>query len=310
MSKKANFDDLLLEYLTYQRASIKIISYETIKSRFDLHITPFFKDSKLPIEVTRLIAFKAYLNAKELSQNYKRALFLTLACFLNFCRITFDIDSNINRVKNFKKQPRKRRNFLNELEYSQVRQHFKTLTERAFFDLLFYGGLRRGEALALTSADISGQTITISKTYTKRRIGTPKTFGSYRTVELPQTVIDEIKAVAENGGRIFANLNYSGIKRHFDRAINLAQLPPMRIHDLRHSHISNLLKAGFTPQAIAGRVGHENIETLLNTYAEYRDKEESEICNFLEENIKKGRNNGRFSTESGAGNGKLNPNGI
>ena len=34
----------------------------------------------------------------------------------------------------------------------------------------------------------------------------------------------------------------------------------IRIHDLRHSHISLLIDMGFTALAIAERVGHESID--------------------------------------------------
>ena len=34
----------------------------------------------------------------------------------------------------------------------------------------------------------------------------------------------------------------------------------IRIHDLRHSHISLLIDMGFSAVAIADRVGHESIE--------------------------------------------------
>ena len=35
------------------------------------------------------------------------------------------------------------------------------------------------------------------------------------------------------------------------------------MHDLRHSHVSLLIELGFTPVAIAERVGHESIEITL-----------------------------------------------
>jgi site-specific recombinase XerD len=37
----------------------------------------------------------------------------------------------------------------------------------------------------------------------------------------------------------------------------------IRVHDLRHSHVSHLIELGFTPVAIAERVGYESIEITL-----------------------------------------------
>lgn len=42
-----------------------------------------------------------------------------------------------------------------------------------------------------------------------------------------------------------------------------------------HSHASMLVEMGFSPLEIANRLGHENIETTLNTYSHlYPNKQE------------------------------------
>lgn len=52
------------------------------------------------------------------------------------------------------------------------------------------------------------------------------------------------------------------LKRYAARA----GLEPIRVHDLRHSHVSLLIDQGFTAVAIADRVGHESAE-ITYTYA-------------------------------------------
>ena len=44
------------------------------------------------------------------------------------------------------------------------------------------------------------------------------------------------------------------------RGAKAAGVKKIRIHDLRHSHISLLIDMGFTALAIADRVGHESID--------------------------------------------------
>ena len=47
----------------------------------------------------------------------------------------------------------------------------------------------------------------------------------------------------------------------------------IHVHDVRHSHASLLIELGFSPLLISERLGHENIETTLETYAHlYPDK--------------------------------------
>ena len=45
-----------------------------------------------------------------------------------------------------------------------------------------------------------------------------------------------------------------------DRGCKKTGVKRIRIHDLRHSHISLLIDMGFTALAIAERVGHESID--------------------------------------------------
>ena len=56
----------------------------------------------------------------------------------------------------------------------------------------------------------------------------------------------------------------------------------IRLHDLRHSHASLLVEMGFQPLAIAERLGHEKIETTLNTYSHLYPNKQAELAEKLE----------------------------
>ena len=58
-------------------------------------------------------------------------------------------------------------------------------------------------------------------------------------------------------------------------------LPLIRLHDLRHSHISHLIHLGVNPVAIAHRAGHENVSITLNTYGHLYPDAEQEIMSKL-----------------------------
>ena len=55
-----------------------------------------------------------------------------------------------------------------------------------------------------------------------------------------------------------------------------------RLDFLRHSHASLLVEMGFTPLAIAERLGHEKIETTLNTYSHLYPNKQGELADRLE----------------------------
>ena len=50
----------------------------------------------------------------------------------------------------------------------------------------------------------------------------------------------------------------------------------------RHSHASLLVELGFQPLAIAERLGHEKIETTLNTYSHLYPNKQAELADRLE----------------------------
>src|SRR5512135_3693365 len=54
---------------------------------------------------------------------------------------------------------------------------------------------------------------------------------------------------------------------HFARAVKRSGLPPIWLHDLRHSHATLALKAGIHPRVVQERLGHANVGVTLDTYS-------------------------------------------
>jgi len=139
------------------------------------------------------------------------------------------------------------------------------------FEILYWCGLRLGEMLALTAADFNFEKnlLRINKSY--QRIGTedvitdPKTVKSIRNVQMPDFLADEMKDylasiyMLEPDQRIFP-ITKSYMHNEMTRGSAEAGVKRIRIHDLRHSHVSLLIEMGFGAVAIADRVGHESID--------------------------------------------------
>mgnify|MGYP000856408010 FL=1 len=68
----------------------------------------------------------------------------------------------------------------------------------------------------------------------------------------------------------------------------------IRLHDLRHSHASYLIHRGIPIIAISQRLGHEKIETTLQTYAHLYPQEHDMIIDAIENDpaTRKGSNGG------------------
>lgn len=56
-------------------------------------------------------------------------------------------------------------------------------------------------------------------------------------------------------------------KRHKERRCTHACLDDVRFHDLRHTHATDLLRAGVPVKVVSERLGHASITITLNTYA-------------------------------------------
>lgn len=56
----------------------------------------------------------------------------------------------------------------------------------------------------------------------------------------------------------------------------------IRLHDIRHSHASLLIEMGFSPLAVADRLGHEKVETTLNTYSHLFPHKRDEVAEKLQ----------------------------
>ena len=93
---------------------------------------------------------------------------------------------------------------------------------------------------------------------------------------------DYIKSLyaVEPTDRIFT-VTKSYLHREMDRGAKAAGVKRIRIHDLRHSHISLLIDMGFTALAIADRVGHESID-ITYRYAHLFPTRQTEMADRLD----------------------------
>lgn len=139
------------------------------------------------------------------------------------------------------------------------------------FELLYWCGIREGELLALTPSDFdfSRKTLRINKSYQRLQgkdvITTPKTKKSNRVIQMPDFLCDEIKDYLSllyepaEDERIF-QISKHQLKRGMEYGCKASGVKEIRIHDLRHSHVSLLIDLGYSAVAIGQRVGHESVE--------------------------------------------------
>ena len=62
-------------------------------------------------------------------------------------------------------------------------------------------------------------------------------------------------------------LHASDVLRRFRRALAAADLPPVRLHDLRHGVGHYLMAQGANPHVVMQMLGHSTVTLTLNTYS-------------------------------------------
>mgnify|MGYP000627071888 FL=1 len=159
---------------------------------------------------------------------------------------------------------------------------------------MYYTGIREGELLALTPADINldKQTLTVNKSYQRLNgadvVTIPKTPKSNRTIPIPTGLCDCLKEYMSHcyelqpTDRLFPYTK-SFLYHEMEYGCKASGVKKIRVHDIRHSHASLLVEMGFSPLLIAERLGHERVHTTMETYSHLYPNKQIEVANQLDE---------------------------
>jgi integrase len=153
-------------------------------------------------------------------------------------------------------------------------------------------GLRRGEVLGLrwSDVDLERRTLTVAQSLEQTKEGlrfkTPKTKRSRRTIALLPSLVEELQAhrarqAAERlalgmgrdpAGLVFTRIDGGPIQpdsvtKMFARIVARAKIRPISFHGLRHTHATDLLRAGVHPKITSERLGHSSIAITMDTYS-------------------------------------------
>ena len=161
------------------------------------------------------------------------------------------------------------------------------------FEVLYWMGVRCGELMALTPSDFLLETseLRINKSYQRLHgedvVTKPKTRKSVRTIKMPAFLRDEMAEFIEMRDDVAPDERLFGFTKHFlvhemDRGCKASGVKRIRIHDLRHSHVSLLINMGFSALDIAERVGHEAID-ITYRYAHLFPAKRAQIADALSE---------------------------
>jgi integrase len=163
---------------------------------------------------------------------------------------------------------------------------------RALVLLAAWCGLRLGEALALTRADVDLEegSVSIDKSAAElksgeRIVGPPKTKAGIRKVFVPPHVVPALARHLEHfsGGPAPSDLVFTGTQRQqvrrgslytaWKRATEAAGMDGVRIHDLRHTGATLAAATGASTKELMNRLGHASSDAALRYQHATKDRD-------------------------------------
>ena len=267
-------------YITDMKIRVKENTWHTKEHIIRTKIIPYFKDRKIDeIKSRDIVSWQNELlthqkkNGELYSPTYLKSVQSQLSAIFNHAVKYYGLRNNPAKMAGgMGKEESKDMQFWTQKEYLTFLEAVmdKPMSFYAF-EMLYWTGIREGELLALTPADFNFETgtVSINKTYTRIEgrdiITDPKTPKANRMIRMPDFLIDEMKECIRiqfglsQTDRVFRVTKYF-LHHEMDRGVKESGVKRIRIHDLRHSHVSLLIEMGFSAVAIADRVGHESID--------------------------------------------------
>ncbi len=233
-------------------------------------------------------------SGKRYSTTYLKTIHNQISAIFNHAVRFYDLKSNpAAKVGNMGKGKTAEMLFWTKEEYQAFSEAImdKPLSYYAF-EVLYWCGIRLDELLALTRNDFNLEKKTLSITKSMQRIKRrdvitdPKTEKSIRTIVMPDFLCEEMQEFFDSlygitgKDRVFV-CTKSYLHREMTRGCKASGVKEIRIHDLRHSHVSLLINMGYSAVAIGNRVGHESVDITFR-YAHMFPTEQIDMANRLD----------------------------
>lgn len=299
ITQKADFDmkfeNFWKMYYADMETRLREHTMRTKKYIVELKILPYFGNKRVnDITAADIRQWQNELIKMGYSPTYLKTINNQLSAIFNYAVRYYDLKSNpCAKAGSMGKSKAEEMDFWTGEEFRRFIDSVmnKRLSYMAFMTL-YWTGMRLGELLALNPKDVDLEKRTISITKSYQRLGKkdvitpPKTPKSKRVITVPEFLAADIKDYMDSlydlqeNDRLFPITKYY-LEHEMQRGIKESGVKRIRVHDLRHSHVSLLINMGFSALAIGNRVGHET-EKITYRYAHLFPTVQNEMAEKLE----------------------------
>lgn len=292
------FQNLYEIYMEDMAARLKQSTLLTKKAVLQTHILPFFSSKPInEIKASDVRRWQAKLmsSPNNYSQTYLKKINTELNSIINYAKRFYDLNTNpCGKAGTIGKAKAEEMDYWTYDEYIAFREGVKDKPlSYICFEVLYWTGMREGELLALSLADIDfdNKTISINRTYLriegKDVFTSPKTRKSKRKIPIPDFLCQELSDYIQSRYMLDADerlfpVTKSYLSHEMIRGCKNTGVKKIRIHDIRHSHASLLINQGCDALMLADRLGHEKVSTTLNTYSHLFPHKQQELVHSLE----------------------------
>lgn len=260
---------------------------ETLRKERELFTKYLIQISNKKIEYItpfNLITLRNNIEAADGSITQKNKAIYLLKSIYKFGKRIFGINDIASDVEIIKPKVKEKftYNTLTPEEFQEIIQYEKLEVFRLLYEIYFWAGLRRGEALALFKKDLlrTKELDVYNSINSYQEVGPPKNESSYRRVKIHDDLYNRLLPHAKSKGKFLlggeTNLAPNTVNRRFSaclykanisrREIGLKEIPHVRIHDLRHSHATFLASQNIPITVVSARLGHSSISETMQTY--------------------------------------------
>ncbi len=301
---KITFEKVYKEWLLNYEKGVADATYNKVTSYFNNHILPslgHYYIHKITLQDVQISVNKwaeHYSDVKPL-RNYTRKVFRFAIqnkyIKENPCEFVMipkkEVIIQENKIENYFEKEE----LLEFLKYVEKDLPFMWY---AYFRLIAYSGIRRGESLALkwSDIDLKKKTMSIHKNLSTDKKGKTKLKDTKnhknRTIQLDDLTLQILRKHKLNQkpyklDLVFPNTsgNYMALTKPAKKINKITKnhkLKKVTLHGLRHTHCSLLFAAGADLKQVQIRMGHRDIKTTLNIYTHLtKEKHEETVNKFM-----------------------------